>query len=260
MEQRHPILEFSGSICENVVANLTERTQNFTYGDGFETAVNSTLSALVARQSALAIGMAESPPNWSGHIAPLILRPMIDLLIMVRWILRDPVVRSKEYINYGLGMEKLLTANYQAAELKDEEGKDVAQIVKANLAWIESQQFQMFVTVNLGSWTGMSVRKMCDEIGDPDLYKFSYTPFSSCVHNTWNHVGKWNAKTCKNPLHKQHVVGTIIDVWPIIDFVMRSTKYLALTLDEFDAYYDFRAASMSPIEAFSQALHRLPDE
>ena len=118
----------------------------------------------------------------------------------------------------------------------------------------------MFVTVNLGSWAGMSVRKMCDEIGDMDLYRFSYTPFSSCVHNTWNHVGKWNAKVCRNPLHKQHVVGTIVDIWPIIDFVMRSVKYFSLTINEFDKYYGFESKAKSPIDAFSEALDILPGD
>jgi len=248
------VTEFAGRLCQNISENLEERTNDFRAGDGFETGVNSVLSALLARQSALAMGLAESPSTWSGHIAPLILRSMIDLLITFRWILLDPRQRAQEYIDYGLGIEKLLTANYQEKIESGYEGADVRGIIESNLGWIESQRFQMFVGVNLGSWSGSSVRKMCDEIGDPDLYKFSYTPFSACVHNTWNHVGKWNARLCRNPLHKQHMAGTIVEVWPIVDFVFRACKYLELVVVEFDRYYEFTASAVAPIAAFNSAV------
>jgi hypothetical protein len=250
---------FSNRLCENISQNLDERTENFRRGDGFETAVNSVLSTLLARQSSLASGLAESPLTWSGHIAPLVLRSMIDLLITYRWILLEPRQRAQEYISYGLGIEKLLTANYQEKVESGFEGLDVRRIIEANLAWIESQQFQMFVSVNLGSWSGSSVRKMCDEIGDPDLYKFSYTPFSACVHNTWNHVGKWNARMCDNPLHKRHMIGTIKEVWPIVDFTYRACKYLELVLIEFDQFYQHSSSVVSPTTAFGSAADELSE-
>jgi hypothetical protein len=157
----------------------------------------------------------------------------------------------------GLGIEKLTTANYQAKIDEGHEGESVRHIIESSLAWIESQQFQMFISVNLGSWSGSSVRKMCDEIGDPDLYKFSYTPFSACVHNMWNHVGKWNARTCQNPLHKRHAIGRIADTWPIIDFLFRACKYLELVLDEFDGYYQYTSRTVSPTDAFRTAAQEL---
>ncbi len=253
-KQHETIGRFAFQLCENISDNLFERTEDFRAGDGFETQVNSVLSTLLARQSALAIGLAESPLTWNGHIAPLVLRSMIDLIITYRWILLDPRKRAQEYISYGLGTEKLLTAHYQQKLEDGHEGEDVKRIMEANLAWIESQQFQMFVAVNLGSWSGSSVRSMCDEIGDPDLYKFSYTPFSSCVHNMWNHVGKWNAHSCQNPMHKQHIVGTVRDVWPIVDFVFRACKYLDLVLIEFDSYYAHSSTIDMPMKAFDAAI------
>lgn len=255
--QYEAIGRFSGRICRNISDNLSERTEDFRAGDGFETAVNSVLSTLLGRQSSLAIGLTESPLTWNGHIAPLVLRSMIDLLITYRWILLQPRERSQEYISYGLGTEKLLAANYQAKLESGYEGADVKRIIEAHLSWIESQQFQMFIPVNLGSWTGTSVRRMCEEIGDSDLYKFSYAPFSACVHNMWNHVGKWNAATCRNPLHKQHASGTIVDAWPIVDFVFRACKYLQLVHEEFDRHYDYRAKSDPPTDAFRSAAEEL---
>ncbi|MEB3414628.1 DUF5677 domain-containing protein [Alteriqipengyuania sp. WL0013] len=253
------VATFARSICQNATDNLFERTDNFRFGDGFETTTNSVFSALLARQTSLSLGLAESPFTWSGHIAPLILRSMIDLLITYRWIALEPQSRAAEYVNYGLGSEKLLTAHYQSALEEGGEDESVRRIAEANLAWIEGQQFQMFVEVNLGSWTGKSIRQMCVETGDEDLYKFSYTPFSAAVHNMWNHVGKWNAKTCTNPMHKQHSIGVIHEAWPIVDFVFRACKYLDLTLQEFDHFYEYEGKAISPTDCFNEHIEALSD-
>jgi hypothetical protein len=177
---------------------------------------------------------------------------MVDLSITYRWIALDPSTRSSEYISYGLGTEKLLVAHFQDALKKDPENEQLARMIEADLAWIEGQMFQMFVSVNLGSWSGMSSRKMCDEIGDPDIYKYSFSPLSSSVHNTWGHVGKWNAKTCANPLHKQHSIGTIVQLWPMLEFVSNSAEYYQLVVTEFDNYYKFNTAHESPVGAFKR--------
>ena len=249
--------DFAGQLCENISINLKERTDDFRRGDGFETTVNSVLSTLLGRQCALALGLAESPLTWNGHIAPLVLRSMIDLLISYRWILVDPVPRANEYVSYGLGIEKLTTAHYQEKIESGYEEVDVQAIVDSNLNWIESQQFHIFVPINFGSWTGSSVRSMCDEISSSDLYKFAYTPFSACVHNTWNHVGKWNANMCNNLLHKRHMVGTIVDAWPIVDFINIAFKYLNMVIDEFDKYYDYVPVSDKPLVALELAMVKL---
>ncbi len=255
---------FSKNISSNILENLNDRTDDFRLGDGFETTTNTVFSTLLARQASLAEGLAESPLTWNGHIAPLVLRSMIDLLITFRWIVCSPTERSTEYVNYGLGMEKLLVSHYQSLLANGEDDTDddrelAKRVAEANLAWIESQQFQMFVAVNLGSWTGMSVRKMCEETGSQDLYKFAYTPYSSATHNMWNHVGKWNAKFCRNPMHKQHMVGQIIDAWPVVDFMYRACKYYEQTLIEFDRFYDFESSVIPPTACFEESVGPLAE-
>jgi hypothetical protein len=41
------------------------------------------------------------------HIAPLILRSMVDLRITLGWILMEPVPRCEQFVFYGLGQTKL---------------------------------------------------------------------------------------------------------------------------------------------------------
>ena len=69
-------------------------------------------------------------------------------------------------------------------------------------SWLNSQHFSFLQGVNVGSWSGMSTRKMAEEAGCMDLYRFAYTPYSFCAHNVWNHIGKFCLRHSQEPLHK----------------------------------------------------------
>jgi len=75
--------------------------------DVAEREVGEVCAALLARQTRLGIEFARSPGTWNGHIAPVLLRSMVDLLINLKWVLEDPVDRSRKFILYGLGQAKL---------------------------------------------------------------------------------------------------------------------------------------------------------
>lgn len=259
-EKHEQLLQFVRVIMQGYMDNLYLRTREEKLGSGFDAEVNSVFSTLLARQATLALGLAESPQSWNPHIAPLILRPMIECLITFRWIKADPFVRSVEYINFGLGNEKLMAHHYQKALSDRKEAKnadEISQILEHSIGWVDGQQFQQFVDVNLGSWAGNSIRRMAQDVDSEDLHKFAYVPFSACAHNQWNHVGKFNAVQCENPMHKRHYIGCIIDVDFVVDFVYRATKYFDLTIDEFDEFYGFNPKNKSVTRIFKDALEKI---
>lgn len=73
----------------------------------------SVIGGLLSRQVTLSMQMARSPNVLNGHVAPLFLRAMTDLHITLAWIMLDLEERSKKYILYGLGEEKLLVEHYK---------------------------------------------------------------------------------------------------------------------------------------------------
>lgn len=73
----------------------------------------SVIGGLLSRQVTLSMQMARSPNVLNGHVAPLFLRAMTDLHITLAWIMLDLEERSKKYILYGLGEEKLLVEHYR---------------------------------------------------------------------------------------------------------------------------------------------------
>ena len=65
--------------------------------------VSEVIGSLLSRQVTLTTELARNLGIWNGHMAPLALRPMVEALITVAWILEDPATRSKRFILYGLG-------------------------------------------------------------------------------------------------------------------------------------------------------------
>ena len=166
--------------------------------------VHEVVGGLLARQGTLGIQLASSPAIWNGHVAPLILRTMVDTFITLAWIVDDPVARARKFIHYGLGQAKLSIEH--RSELLKSSGRDPADdpIIQHKKTWLDSQRFAFFTEINLGSWSGISTRKMAEQAGCLDIYRHAYAPFSAATHSTWEHVERYNLVHCDSPLHRHH--------------------------------------------------------
>lgn len=196
--------------------------------------VHETLGALMARQVTLFTQMARNPGIWNGHVAPILLRAMVDTYITFAWILKDKEERSRSFIYHGLGQEKLHLEHFKAALSEAGEEPDDDPFVEIITDWIDSQMWTFLTDVNLGSWSGKSTRAMAEEANCMDVYNHAYQPFSAAVHGMWNHVAKYNLVYCENPLHKGHRVPVDNELQIDPDFLYRSGKYLDKTFSAFD--------------------------
>ena len=100
------LLEFMDEYCSIIVTGFRERLKKWQI-EIYNSETYEAIGGLLSRQVILSMHLASCPPIWNGHIAPLILRTMTDAHITLAWILLDPDERSKKYILYGLGQEKL---------------------------------------------------------------------------------------------------------------------------------------------------------
>lgn len=211
--------------------------------------IHEVVGALLARQTTLAIEIAGSPSIWNAHVAPVLLRCMIDCYINIAWILREPLERSRKFIEYGLGQLKLQLEHRRKQLEQDGRDPEKDPLVQAHENWIKGQKFEFLLEVDVGNWSGMDVRRMADEAGCLDFYRYSYMPFSAAVHNTWHHVGRLNLEECGNPLHKYHGVPSVRSLPVDSDYMMNAAKYLAKTFRLFD---DFAGVSPPRESAFEK--------
>src|SRR5882672_4972123 len=99
------------------------------------------IGALMARQVTLATQLVLSPQIWDQHVAPLILRSMADNYITLAWIFCEPVDRSRKFLFYGLGQEKLQLEHLKARLSAHSIDADEYPEVKYREEWINNQQW-----------------------------------------------------------------------------------------------------------------------
>jgi hypothetical protein len=161
---------------------LSERWKNWSL-DLSRREMYEVIGALLARQVTLASQLALSPNIWTEHIAPLISRSMADNYISLAWIFCDPVDRSRKFVLYGLGQEKLQVEHLKARLNAENEDSEEHPEVKYREGWIDAQQYTFLTEVNIGSWSGIDTRTMAEQAECVYFYNYSFQPFTSATHN-----------------------------------------------------------------------------
>lgn len=253
IEKKSSSLEnFLSRYCENVAKGFKVRWDGYT-PEIYQNEISEAIGGLAARQATLAIEMGRNPGMWNPHVAPIILRSMTDVHITLAWIIGEPTSRSREYIRYGLGQEKLFLEYLQNEADQIPEGEiegPLEEMIKLKREWLNSQLLEWAIEVNVGSWSGKSVREMAQEADCESLYKFVYVPFSGPTHSMWQHVGMFNVVPCKNPLHKHHRIPIITEMPPDPDYLYRSAMYVSRSYKLISEKLGLKANVRLPVDFF----------
>jgi hypothetical protein len=213
---------------------------------------HEVIGALLARQVTLAIQIARNPMIWNGHAAPVLLRAMADVYISLAWIFENPGERSRRFILYGLGQLKLHLERRKALQSNDPPDPREEEYIKHEERWMEAQRISILTDVDFGSWSDLSTRRMADEAGCLDFYEHVYVPFSGAAHSMWQHVGRYNTKTCLNPLHRTHRAPCIPATGIDPDYLHLAAKYMRKTFALFDEKTGAKVAVPSAYELLEQ--------
>ena len=239
-------------VCEELIVRWGKWQIDLTKCEMYE-----AVGALLARQVTLAIQLARAPAIWNGHIAPLILRTMADNYITLAWIFKDPLDRSRKFILYGLGQEKLQIEHRK----RQPQNADNDRIIEAKEKWLNSQKYSFLTEINIGSWSGIDTRKMAEQAKCLDTYRFTYMPFSASTHSMWHHVSRYNLVYCPNPLHQCHRVPYVpLEVEIDIDYLYRAVKYVKKVFDLFDAKTKIESYPPSAYDKFVASIEKLNKE
>lgn len=237
-------LDSSNEYAARVRAELDARWQAMSL-DLSKREVNEVTGGLLARQGALAIGIAENTGLWNPNLGSLVLRAMADVHITLGWILMKAEERSRQFILHGLGQEKLLLEHLKAKGIDDEATRSME-------SWIDGQRFTWLTEVNVGSWSESSIRDMADEAGLLDFYRLRYQPLSTAAHSMWNHLARVNLRVCTNPLHRYHRVPEVREFPPDYNCWDAAAAMLAATL----AFFDEKTGIKVEVESAAVALDR----
>jgi len=236
-EKRDPIFDDVEKIVAEFIRNTQEELTarwNAWKPEVAEREYHEVVAALLARQVALAIQIARNPLIWNSDGAPVLLRAMADVFINLAWIFGDPAERARKFVLHGLGQLKLQLEHRKAALAKGPADPREEELIKLAEEWLQSQRLLHLTNVNLGSWAETTTRKMAEEAGCLDFYNHVYIPLSGAAHSMWQHVGRYNMRECRNPLHRPHRAPFIADEGIVPFFFHAAAKHLRETFALFD--------------------------
>jgi hypothetical protein len=260
LERNEAILDLMARYSAVVDAGIQERWNKIDL-DLYDSETFEAIGALLARQGTLTIQLANAPSIWNGHVAPLILRAMVDAHITLAWVLRDKKARARQYILYGLGQEKLFIEHLKNSQPPVGLLEDYEKMIEARENWLNSQRRDFLTEVNVGSWSGLNTRDMAQEADCLSLYNFAYLPFSGVVHSMWQHTSIYNLRNCQNPLHKFHRIPDLFLQAPLDpDYVYRSAKYVSRSCEVVDEYLGLKIETPMPQRWFAEAMSALADK
>lgn len=110
----------------------------------------------------------------------------------------DPSLWDK-FRKYGTGQAKLALLKIQSAD------HGPSLVSQELLDFVANEDFyEEFVSVELGHWCNMDLRKMAEQSGTKPDYDRYYGWASTFVHGQWAAIRVCNFETCLNPLHRLH--------------------------------------------------------
>lgn len=202
MEEKAPTNAKVPAVSRDDVTSLLNEIESHWSGTHSTTAIDArhdavfgiALYVLKVLDEMLGVGIG------TGILGRLGLRTILEAHISLRYLLhKDDPELWKKWRAYGSGQAKLNALRFD--ELMDPpmhiDQKTIEAIAGEDL-WEE------FLNIELGSWSGLDLRKLSEQAGVKDAYDAHYSWTSGYSHGTWGPVRESCFETCGNPLHRLH--------------------------------------------------------
>jgi hypothetical protein len=177
--------------------------------------------------------------NSTGILGRLGLRALLECHITLAYLVsRDDNSLWLTYRNYGSGQAKLAFLKLDDDDLPNYVSKDLLE------ALASEDQWQEFVSINLGNWEKTNLRSMSEAAQVKPEYDRFYPWTSAYVHGNWAAIRSVAFDQCLNPLHRLH---RILRETPIAldDVVSDACLITDQTLDLVDKLYpDFKSRTV----------------
>lgn len=166
------------------------------------------LSGIVSRVLRASNVAVNTPQMWSTEHGSGLMRSLVEARIVLSWlILKDESTLYEKFKEYGRGHIKLLKLHLEEyLDKQSEPTPELEEYVKNldnQVNWELSEEFQE-IRVDTNFAGNTNSRKMAEETGLLDDYRFVFAPASSAFHGEWPAVDQFALEQCKNPLHKGH--------------------------------------------------------
>ncbi len=221
---------------------------------------SEVLGGLLSRQYALATRIAGTPWYWEADIGRIALRCMAEIHISLQWLASEGENDDYDrFVECGLGQDKLCARRMESS--LGEDSAATAEAIGHRNAWIETQMYTYLVAVDVGSWSGKSIRDLAMEAGCKDIYDDYFTPHSREVHASWGAMARSDLSRCPNPLHRYHFIPTFAPRQMDISVPVAAVALLSGTYEEWARSANGDPKQLSPLATYLEiARDELSDE
>jgi len=223
--------------------------------DIYEMNKDEVLFGLLSRQFRLFTAMALNIRLWAPDLGMMLLRPMADALITLKWLIRrDDSSLFEKFKTFSAGKRKLLKLHIE--EFADGAGLDLHEVESYLSESVNEEIWEELLPIDLGAnFAGLSARQMALEAGLEPLYNLVFSPSSGGVHGDWMSLKEFDLQRCGNPLHRFHRLPRLISL-QVLDpgTVAQASVILAATFVAWSDSYGLHIPQDAADE-FVQGVH-----
>lgn len=142
--------------------------------------------------------------NSRGISGRLLLRALCEVRITLAYALKTNTPELwASFKEFGIGQAKLALLKFDAAASR----RKASVLDETELSVIVNEEkFEEFVSVELGHWASLDLRKMAEASGTKEDYDEYFGWTSAFVHGSWAAIRSSAMTICGNPLHRLHKV------------------------------------------------------
>lgn len=171
----------------------------------------------------------------TSALGRMALRSLFEVFATMAYLLReDKTELWKKWRAYGAGQAKLAALKFDSTvDPPKYLSVDSIEKIAGEDLWEE------FVNIDLGSWSGLDLRRLCEKADLKTEYDQYYGWTSGFVHGTWGPVRESTFATCGNPLHRLHRYpeeGSLPDV--LTDACSLTDRVLACLDQAYPGFHD----------------------
>lgn len=202
MEEKEPTFAEASSVSRADITQLLNEIESHWSHTHSTTAIDArhdavfgiALYVVKVLDEMLGIGIG------TGILGRLGLRTILESHISLRYLLhKDNPELWRKWRAYGAGQAKLNALRF------DELMGPPKHINQSTIEAIAGEDlWEEFLNIELGSWSGLDLRKISEKAGVKDAYDAHYSWTSGYSHGTWGPVRETCFETCGNPLHRLH--------------------------------------------------------
>ena len=152
----------------------------------------------------------KSPYLWNSEHGSGIVRMLFETEISLLWLRANVDNGSyRKYQSYGKGKGKLYRMHLERLfeQSAGTPHESIASIIAQAIREEETTVSEQFQEISLDStFAGISLRRMAEEVGQLDHYRYVYQPSSGATHGEWWTIETSIMDRCLNPLHRFHLI------------------------------------------------------